>query len=424
MTYNVLIVGSGGHCLNHWRSQLNIHGAFKPSGVVDIDTELLSKAPGLWGVPDDAVATTIDEAMELGIKADIALICTPIETHHTIAIEAMRNGLHVICEKNMAHSMQAGIEMTRCALDHPKLATVVGHQYPFWRQANWAVRKAIGTGKIGKLDSIQCDFNRGSGAWSPTPPHKVDWRRFLDHSFLEDWAVHTIDLFRYFTAMDAVVVSADLWRPSWSRQTGTSSINIRMKMASPSEYEGDVPLLCNEQTDRARRLCENGRTPAGWIHAQYIGHSEGMGIFDHGEHWMIQGSKGSLELMNEGHGKKPLAIRMLTHDYDGIDDAGPSARIPARELTWKESNLQPYPTDLECGSAAQWKGNNTEDEFDSGVFILEEMKQCIESGGKIKPTRCFENCIKTFAISMGAIESSKRGGEPLFLPYLWEIPRM
>ncbi|HME52209.1 MAG TPA: Gfo/Idh/MocA family oxidoreductase [Candidatus Lokiarchaeia archaeon] len=425
MTYKVLVVGSGGHATNHWRSQLNIHEAFKVVGVVDTDTELLSKVGNIWGVPDDAVATTIDEAVELGITADIALICTPINTHHTIAVEAMRNGMSVICEKNMALSMQAGLEMTKCALDHPELATVVGHQYPFWRLANWAMRKAIGEGKLGKLDSIQCDFNRGGSRWNLTPPHKVDWRRFLDHSFLEDWAVHTIDLFRYFTAMDAVVVSADLWRPSWSRNTGDSSINIRMKMASPSEYEGEVPLSCNEQTDRARRLCENGKTPEGWVHGQYVGHAEEMGIFDHGEHWMIQGNKGSLEFMNEGYdtqGQKQETIRMITHDYP-IDETGPNVKYPVKDINWTEADLKPYPVDLECGPAAQWKGDNTENEYQSGCFILEEVKQCIESGGKIKPTRCFENCIKTFAISMAAIESSKRGGQPIFLPDMWEIPR-
>jgi hypothetical protein len=51
------------------------------------------------------------------------------------------------------------------------------------------------------------------------------------------------------------------------------------------------------------------------------------------------------------------------------------------------------------------------------------MKQCIESGGKIKPIRCFENTIKTFVITMAAFESSRRGGETIFLPDMWEIPR-
>jgi hypothetical protein len=362
MVYKILVVGSGGHAVNHWRGQINIHESFKVTGVVDTDTTVLERAPELWGVEEDAVATTIDEAMLTGIKADIALICTPIESHHALCIEAMRNNLHVMCEKNMAHSMQAGIEMTRCALEHPHLATVVGHQYPYWRDVNWAIRKAIGTGQLGNLDSITCIFNNG-GYWNPVVPTRNGWRRFLDHDYLEDWAVHTIDLFRYFTAMDAIVVSADLWRPAWSKRYGGSSINIRMQMAPPSEYEGDQPLMNSTETDRARRLWTNGKTS-------------------------------NMEELRRG-----------------------------KQLNWKESDLRPYPIDLECGPAAQWKGNNTEDEFTNNVFILEEMKQCIESGGTIKPLRCFENCIKTFTISMAAFESSKRGGQPIFLPDMWEIPR-
>ena len=421
MTYDVLIVGSGGHALNHWRQQLFIHGEFVPSGVVDTNPEVLEKANEFWQVDEDAVALTIDEALEFGIKADVALICTPIYTHHGLAIEAMRNGLHVICEKNMAHTMQSGLEMTRCALEHPKLATVVGHQYPYWRRVNWAMRKAIGAGKIGDIGSIQCNFN-GSGYWNPSQPTRAGWRRFLDHDYLEDWAVHTLDLFRYFTAMDAISVSAELWRPKWSRRYGTTSINIRMQMASPSEYEGEKTLTCSQETDRARRLLTNGKSPSEWVRALYVGHAEGMGLFDHGEHWMIQGTKGSIEFMDGGYNKEnPHVLRMITHDLEEVDMLD-SLELK-KELKWTESNLQPYPCDLECGPAAQWKGDNTEDEFDNNCFILEEMKQCIESDGKIKPLRSFENTIKTFAITMGAIESSKKGGKPIFLPDLWEIPR-
>jgi predicted dehydrogenase len=416
-----MVVGSGGHAINQWLGCMNGHGQFKVSGVVDIDTQVLEKAESIWGVEPDAVARSIDEAVQTGIHADIALICTPIETHHGIAIEAMRNGMHVICEKNMAHSMQAGLEMTKCALEHPELATVVGHQYPYWRPANWAMRKAIGTGNIGQLNSIQCDFN-GSGYWNPANPTRNGWRRFLDHDFLEDWAVHTLDLFRYFTAKDPIVLSADLWRPMWSKRYGTTSINIRMLMADPSEYEGDMSLICCEKTDEARRLWKNGKIPESWVHAQYVGHAEGMGVFDDGEHWMIQGTKGSIEYVDGGYGKKPGEIRMMTHNYEHTLWSS-QPKITKEPLKWTESNLKPYPTDLECGPAKQWQGDNTADEFDTNCFILEEMKQCIESGGKIKPIRCFENTIKTFTISMAAIESSKQGGVPLFLPDMWEIPR-
>lgn len=407
--------------MNHWSGQINIHDDFEPSGVVDIDTEVLEHANELWGVEEDAIASTIDEALATGIKADVALICTPINTHHGISIEAMRNGLHVICEKNMAHSMQAGLEMTKCAIKHPELATVVGHQYPYWRPINWAIKKAIRNGKLGNLNSIQCVFN-GGGYWNPTTPTRNGWRRFLDHPYMEDWAVHTLDLFRSFTSMDPMVVSADLWRPPWSRRYGTSSINIKMLMAKAEEYEGVNVLEWTDKTSDARRKWKNGKTPDSWVHAQYNGHADGMGLFAHGEHWMIQGSKGSIEFLDGGLDKKRKAkARMITHDFDmeKIDEVRHEYNL---KINWNKTKLKPE-YDLECGAAAQWKGDNTEEEWLSGCFMLEELKQCIESNGKIKPLRCFEDCLKTFSITMGAIESSKNGGKPVFLPDLWEIPR-
>lgn len=145
-------------------------------------------------------------------------------------------------------------------------------------------------------------------------------------------------------------------------------------------------------------------------------------MFDKGEHWMIMGNKGSLEFMEGGVDKKPAEIRLQTHDYD-VDSIPSYDLMPKKEVKWTKSNLQPFKNDLECGPARQWKGDNTQDEFDSGAFILEEMKQAIESENKIKPIRCFENCIKTFTITMAAIESSNHGGAPVFLPKMWEIPR-
>lgn len=421
MVYDLLVVGSGGHALNHWRSQLNVHGEFKPSGVVDTNPEVLEHARVLWGVDDDAVGTTIDEVLEAGVHADVALICTPIESHHALAIEAMRNGMHVICEKNMAHSMQAAVEMAKCALEHPRLATVVGHQYPYWRRSNWAMRKAIGTGVLGRLDSIQCSFN-GSGYWNPAVPTRSGWRRFLDHDYLEDWAVHTLDLFRYFTAMDAIVVSADLWRPGWSRRYGTTSINIRMLLADPSEYDGAEPLRGGPGTEEARRAWQNGKVPSTWVRGQYTGHAETMGMVEHGEHWMIQGHRGSMEYMEGGYRKNEQPVlRVITHDMPV--EEGKLRPATGHVPSWSESSLQPYPCDLECGPAAQWHGDNTVEEWDNNCFILEQLKQCIESDGRIKPLRCFENCIKTLAIVTGAIESSARGGQPVFLPDRWEVPR-
>ena len=71
MVYKVLVVGSGGHAKNFWRSQIHIHDAFEVVGVVDIDTELLEHAGQDWGIDEDAVAPSIEVAMQLGIEADV-----------------------------------------------------------------------------------------------------------------------------------------------------------------------------------------------------------------------------------------------------------------------------------------------------------------------------------------------------------------
>lgn len=141
---------------------------------------------------------------------------------------------------------------------------------------------------------------------------------------------------------------------------------------------------------------------------------------------LIQGTRGSIEVMHDNYstdGKpRPNIVRFATYDPATYD---PDAKYTDN---WRIQDVENCRRDLECwpdgelpGPGPRWMGNNKEDEFCDQAFILEEMKQCIESNGKIKPLRCFENCIKTFAISMGAVKSAAAGGQTVWLPDLWQV---
>ncbi len=432
MVHKVLIIGAGGHATNSWLGAINIHEDFKPTGIVDINPEVLENAPKTWGIDDDRVSYTIDEAVAEGLakKGDIALICTPIDTHATLCAEAMENGLHVICEKNMAHSMPAGMLMVKTALAHPELATVIGHQYPYALSWPWHVRRAIKMGEIGEIDNVNLRFLGGGNGWQPASREKQnrrDWRKFLDHPFLEDWIIHYIDLLRYLTGMDALTVNADLWNPKWSQSLGTNSMNILMQFAEDKHYEDPMRTLRDcEQTQVAKRRWQLGNIPREWAHVNFHSNGQRIGLVQCGNSILIQGTRGSIEVIHDNYNgdgvTRPNIVRISTYDPEKFDHHAKYAD------NWKVQDVLTCRRDLECwpdkelpGPGPRWAGNNTGDEFCDQAFILEEMKQCIESNGKIKPLRCFENCIKTFAISMGAIKSASAGGQPVWLPDMWQV---
>ena len=81
---------------------LSIHPDWELAAVVDTDTEKLEHAAPEWGVDEDECYTSLEEAVQFSHQHyDLAIIATPIYTHHVLALEALDLGLNIIVEKNL-----------------------------------------------------------------------------------------------------------------------------------------------------------------------------------------------------------------------------------------------------------------------------------------------------------------------------------
>ncbi len=115
---------------------------------------------------------------------DAILVCTPDHWHATMAIDAMRAGKAVYCEKPMTWSVEEGQQVID-AQRATGSTFQVGSQYASSILYE-KVRELVQAGAIGKLNSIEARYNRNSpiGAWQysiPTDasPQTLDWDRFL-----------------------------------------------------------------------------------------------------------------------------------------------------------------------------------------------------------------------------------------------------
>ncbi len=158
MVKTCIIVGLGGHARGSWALSIKKHPDWKIIGVVDTDTELLENAPKIVPIEHDQVYRKIEEVIQYGQKPDLAIIATPIPTHHVMVKEAMERGINVICEKNMASTIYQGRQMLQLALDHPELSTGMGFQRRYSYQ-NWTAKKYLQgpDNQIGKLSFIEWD---------------------------------------------------------------------------------------------------------------------------------------------------------------------------------------------------------------------------------------------------------------------------
>jgi len=124
--------------------------------VCDLDTErarrVLGQAPGIDVTADlDAVLARED--------VDAVAIATPARTHHAIAEAALRAGKHVLVEKPLAHTREAGQAMVDLARELG-LVLMADHTYCY-TPAVLAIRDLISRGELGEIlfvDSVRINL--------------------------------------------------------------------------------------------------------------------------------------------------------------------------------------------------------------------------------------------------------------------------
>src|SRR5436190_20100900 len=94
---------------------------------------------------------------KMGKEIDAVIIGTPDHTHAVIAMEAMRRGKHVYCEKPLAHTVSEVRELMAAAQQH-KVVTQLGNQghstITIRRVCEW-----VWAGALGKVHTVHagCD---------------------------------------------------------------------------------------------------------------------------------------------------------------------------------------------------------------------------------------------------------------------------
>ncbi|MCL2192478.1 MAG: Gfo/Idh/MocA family oxidoreductase [Treponema sp.] len=157
-------------------------------------------------VPESNIRSYADyKKMLCEVKPDIVAITTESGKHSEIAIDCLRAGAHVICEKPMALSTGDADTMISVAKSEGKKLAVC-----FQNRFNTPVQKlraAIDAGRFGRLlhGMIQVRWHR-----SPSYYAEDAWRGTWaqDGGTLMNQCIHGIDLLQWIMGEDAVRVNA------------------------------------------------------------------------------------------------------------------------------------------------------------------------------------------------------------------------
>ncbi|MFX0098438.1 MAG: Gfo/Idh/MocA family protein [Candidatus Hodarchaeota archaeon] len=361
MVKTAFIIGFGGHARNSWYKALNEHPDWKLTGIIDTDTELLENIPKLAPeLDEDQGYIDLQDALLHGEKPDMVVVATPIYNHHTIVKEAMDNGINVICEKNMASNIYMARQLVTAAMENPHLCTAVGNQYRFFVHF-WTAHKFVNSedNQIGKIHFVRAHESHNQGL------NRRGWRRWLQDMNLEDQAIHYIDLVRYISGLDVVQVKADLFIPNFSKFQGSSTTLANLGLAKPEDYHH-------------RRE---------WAWCEYYSDWQRLGPNE--ELWEFSGDKGRFVVDPQ------WGVKMWLY----TDDLG---------FKWEEDGYLP-------GDAGPVRGTP----YTGQKVILEQMSNCIDTKGNMQPDTNFLEAFKSFATTMGALESS-RLGTSVWVPKYWE----
>lgn len=137
------------------------------------------------------VFTDYHEMIEGGLL-DAVVIATPDDLHYPMTMEALSNGLHVLCEKPLAMDATQAREM-RDSAHSAQRVTLVNHTWR-WMPAYRYARKLVNDGYIGNLHHAVFHYRAGY-ARSRKKTWKFDAARTI--GVLGGLGSHMIDLARY-----------------------------------------------------------------------------------------------------------------------------------------------------------------------------------------------------------------------------------
>ena len=177
----IALIGAGIQGQTDTRFALQVPGV-KLVAVADCYDGRLAHCKELWG---NDLFTTRNYAEILARKdIDAVIIATPDHWHKQAAVDAMKAGKDVYCEKPMIHLYSDGPEMIETARSTNRILQV-GSQ----RVSSILYKKAkdlLDSGAIGQLNMVTARWDRNSsmGAWNYTvpldaSPETCDWPRFL-----------------------------------------------------------------------------------------------------------------------------------------------------------------------------------------------------------------------------------------------------
>jgi predicted dehydrogenase len=428
------LIGSGGQGRVHLEHGLGLSEDIEVVALADVRFDSLARGWKALGGDDEFKKHLHYDYRVMLEKEDLdaVVIVTPYKTHYDIVMDCLDAGLHVFCEKTMAHEIDLCRNIVKKVHETGKVFQV-GHQRRYNHEYNHALKEMV-EGRIGRVTYIEAQWHR-NGDWRlphpedfrfsdqakamyPDQDHLINWRVYDQFSagLMSELATHHLDAVNWMLGtMPTRVIGTggiDYWRDT--RDT-YDNVNLTYEYDLSRSKHGFTPIQGRTDGEYGQQMMKINKP-----YTVRVNWSGSLMTRRKGASMMISGDTGTFEMRERG-GLGPKGC--VWHDEGSLwylDDDGKKitdeaeiyrrdsqGRSPEKELILEE----PIPFEREMAASA----------FDEHSLTT-EMKafaKHIKHGGK---PRTNEMCGLMAAIDdIAGLEAMKTGQTVEIKPEWYEF---
>jgi len=203
-TFGIGIVGAGRVFEQHARACLDLTPRARLLAIAEIGELQLRRATARYFIPfaHRDYRSLLDRR-----DVDVVVVCTPPASHERIVIDALATGKFVVCEKPLAHSLEAVDRILAAARSHPgRLGTVFQFRYlPEVRRTRWLLdRGDLGCplfGRFSRYARFESSTSAKRGKAPKAAKERADWWgrwAVAGGGIVMTQSIHDLDLMCHF----------------------------------------------------------------------------------------------------------------------------------------------------------------------------------------------------------------------------------
>ena len=291
------------------------------------------------------------------LKLDMIHICTPNNTHHEIAMYAMKKGINVMCEKPMTKTAGEAKEMYEYAKAHNIVNAVNFHNRfnPMIHQA----KRMVANGDLGEIISVHGGYIQDWLLLETDFNWRINSKESGQTRAVADIGSHWIDTVEYITQLKVTEVFAEFLTYHKKRKKFLKPVETFSKAQENAEYE-EVPIDTEDIAVVMLRF-DNGAVGNAFISQMFSGRKNKISIF-------IGGSKQSAEWDSEKLNEMIIGER---DNFNKIFDKDPAILNPETQkiVDYPGGHVEGFPdTFKQCFRQIYSSIDNKEKVYDFATF--------------------------------------------------------